>query len=575
MKKDISNNVSIDLSGYVLNTKFDLSFNDISNNKQDKLIFTTPLKKNISNNVSIDLSGYAIGNIKGIKATLNEGYLDPSGNSLIFYHNNPGTYFTDNGFNSYFNLSSATITNNNNLAIVPFITNYNRMFKNGINNAIKIASTGSSNSNINSSTYILLDSGSNPTPGTNEGTIKFNIATQAQGAIDRFVITPYSSIFYNNLGIGKSPNYHLDISGNTNSNTIYENNVSLINKYATIFNVTSPLSKDASNNILIDLSAYPLKINVDTSLNHLQNTKEDLINVSTPLIKNGSNITIDLSAYALKNSLNASNVTAGTLPVSFGGIGTTTLNNNQILIGNGTNAISQSSKLIWNSASNGLGIGVTQLFNSATNFQVNDRRLWVNSSPTYSISVLSTDKYGTGTSETYLQLMENIGLDCRTHLDGEFQFRCATQQAMTVNKDGVSVKNLSVVGEIYSSKLYSTNSTTKSLIKFQTKLGQNGLYYYNIDLNKYYKTGQTINSNEYKIFNLTSWAEDAFSIINKCTVYISSQSPGLKYIMFYDNWGVYLSNGNQSGWQRDTSTRYMTFVSATQKNIITILENLL
>ena len=260
------------------------------------------MKKDISNNISIDLSGYAIGNIKGIKATLNEGYLDPSGNSLTFYHNNPGTYFADNGFTSYFNLSSATITNNNNLAIVPFITNYNRMFKNGINNAIKIASTGSSNSNINSSTYILLDSGSNPTPGTNEGTIKFNIATQAQGTIDRFVSTPYSSIFYNNLGIGKSPNYHLDISGNTNSNTIYENNVSLINKYATIFNVTSPLSKDASNNILIDLSAYPLKINVDTSLNHLQNTKEDVINVSTPLIKNGSNITIDLSAYALKNS---------------------------------------------------------------------------------------------------------------------------------------------------------------------------------------------------------------------------------------------------------------------------------
>ena len=103
----------------------------------------------------------------------------------------------------------------------------------------------------------------------------------------------------------------------------------------------------------------------------------------------------------------------------------------------------------------------------------------------------------------------------------------------------------------------------------------NGIYYYNIDLDKYYKTGQTINGNEYKVFNLTSWAEDGFSIINKCTVYISSQSPGIKYIMFYDNWGSYLSNGNQSGWQRDNSTRYMTFVSATQKNIITILENLL
>ena len=89
--------------------------------------------------------------------------MDPSGNSLTFYHNNAGTYLSDNGFNSYFNLSSATVTNTG-LAIVPFITNYNRMFKNGVNNAIKIASTGSANSNVNSSTYILLDSGGDPNP---------------------------------------------------------------------------------------------------------------------------------------------------------------------------------------------------------------------------------------------------------------------------------------------------------------------------------------------------------------------------------------------------------------------------
>jgi hypothetical protein len=45
--------------------------------------------------------------------------------------------------------------------------------------------------------------------------------------------------------------------------------------------------------------------------------------------------------------------------------------------------------------------------------------------------------------------------------------------------------------------------------------------------------------------------------------------------MFYDNWGGYLPNGNQSEWQRDNSVRYMTFVTTTQKNIITISENLL
>jgi hypothetical protein len=44
--------------------------------------------------------------------------------------------------------------------------------------------------------------------------------------------------------------------------------------------------------------------------------------------------------------------------------------------------------------------------------------------------------------------------------------------------------------------------------------------------------------------------------------------------MFYDNWVGYLPNGNQSGWQRNNNVRYMTFIATTQKNIITILENL-
>ncbi len=54
MSKDISNNITIDLSGHVLNTNFDLSFNNLQNIKQDKIIFTTPLSKDISNNRTID-----------------------------------------------------------------------------------------------------------------------------------------------------------------------------------------------------------------------------------------------------------------------------------------------------------------------------------------------------------------------------------------------------------------------------------------------------------------------------------------------------------------------------------------
>ncbi len=44
--------------------------------------------------------------------------------------------------------------------------------------------------------------------------------------------------------------------------------------------------------------------------------------------------------------------------------------------------------------------------------------------------------------------------------------------------------------------------------------------------------------------------------------------------MFYDNWGGYFPNDNQSGWQRDNNVRCMTFIT-TAKKIITILEILL
>ena len=360
--------------------------------------------------------------------------------------------------------------------------------------------------------------------------------------INRFRIDPSGNVYsYGNL----------DISGNLNSKEIFENSVSLVSKYATITN--------------LDL-------------------KQDIINVTSPLIKTSNNISIDLSAYALKNALNASNVTAGTLPVSFGGTGSTSLTAGQILIGNGTSPLLQTSNLIWDSSSNGLGIGTPQLFNLNTNFQVNNRRLWVSSVTNNSISVISTDKYGTGTTENYIQLIENVGIDFRGNSTGSFNFRFATQQSMTLDESGARIKNLNVVNDtstntfkansaiinnnlnvkgeiIVNENLYSANATSKSLIKFQTKLGQNGIYYYNIDLDKYYKTGQSINGKNYKVFNLTSWAEDGFSIINKCTVYTTSEGSGIKYIMFYDNWGACLSNGNQSGWQRDNSTRYMTFMS--------------
>ncbi len=42
---------------------------------------------------------------------------------------------------------------------------------------------------------------------------------------------------------------------------------------------------DISNSITVDLSACPLKLNVDSSLFNLQNTKQDNLLFTSPLLK--------------------------------------------------------------------------------------------------------------------------------------------------------------------------------------------------------------------------------------------------------------------------------------------------
>ena len=162
---------------------------------------------------------------------------------------------------------------------------------------------------------------------------------------------------------------------------------------------------DLSNNLYTKIT--DLSSNVYSQLSNKQAT----LTSSTSLLGNGSNISSlnynnlinkptnfqsdwattiinkpDISVYALNTSLstlNASNITSGTLPISRGGIGTVTLTANQILIGNAATSILQSANLTWNNISNtlsatnfiGSGSGITNLdynyitINKPTNFQ--------------------------------------------------------------------------------------------------------------------------------------------------------------------------------------------------------------
>ena len=68
------------------------------------------------------------------------------------------------------------------------------------------------------------------------------------------------------------------------------------------------------------------------------------------------------------SSLNASNISSGTLTMARGGIGTTTLLSNSVLVGNGSNILLQPANLVWNNVSTRLGVGKT---NPVTTLDVN------------------------------------------------------------------------------------------------------------------------------------------------------------------------------------------------------------
>jgi hypothetical protein len=86
-------------------------------------------------------------------------------------------------FSSYFSLNS-NVNTNTGLAVEPLIRVYNRMWKNGAKTAMDLKTFGNSNSNVNSDVLIRLDSGGDPSPGSNSRKIMYNI-----NGSDRHIMT--------------------------------------------------------------------------------------------------------------------------------------------------------------------------------------------------------------------------------------------------------------------------------------------------------------------------------------------------------------------------------------------------
>jgi hypothetical protein len=166
----------------------------------------------------------------------------------------------------------------------------------------------------------------------------------------------YSSINIDssgNVGIGKSnPSEILDVSGNIKfSGNIIGSGYHLTSLNAT--NITSGvLSVNRGGTGATTLTAGSILVGNGTSTliqpsNLTWNTGTNTLS-ATNFVGSGAGLT----------SLNATNIT-GNINVAQGGTGLTTLTTGQLLVGNGTSALTQSANLVWDNTNNRLGIGIT------------------------------------------------------------------------------------------------------------------------------------------------------------------------------------------------------------------------
>ena len=128
-------------------------------------------------------------------------------------------------------------------------------------------------------------------------------------------------------------------------NKIFNSNLINLNNAEQAFTDSSNYTYNTSNIILNYINDSKLSINNQLEL------KQNNLTASTNLLGIGSSIT----------QIDAINISSGILPVSRGGIGTTILPNNQLLLGNIT-SIKSSSLLIYDNVNNRLGVNTTDAY---------------------------------------------------------------------------------------------------------------------------------------------------------------------------------------------------------------------
>jgi hypothetical protein len=483
----------------------------------------------------LDVNGTIQGNFRGNGANLNNLDFIKFTNGLLPVAN--GGTGLSNISNNFLLIGNGTgaITQTSNLIWINDnlgVNNTNPQHKLDVNGTISCVNFIGSGSNISNLDLTKFSSGllSINCGGLGTSTLISNQILIGNGT---GAITQTTNLFWNNrLGIKNSaPTCALDVSGDIKATYFYGNGSNLTNLNPNNINITIPVNRGGtgqltltSNYILIGNGTNSITQSINLFWN---NTSSNLgINKSNPeynldidgILKSSSNIST-INGSNITN-LNVSNISSGTLPVASGGIGTSTLISNQILIGNGTGAITQTTNLTWDNTNNRLGINksvptttldIVGNINFTGNLRQNGeiysgvgKKFYWTSSPSFfsttELTYRNSGSVGIGThiiDKTYL-LHVNGNIKCSKLITSINKYN------ITSDNHGVFSPNVLIINNRYtseSSKILFNLDTKIDLndnnIQFETKLlsdiSSNGFYFNNGNV------GISTNSSRYRL----------------------------------------------------------------------------
>jgi hypothetical protein len=177
----------------------------------------------------------------------------------------------------------------------------------------------------------------------------------------------------------------------------------------------------------------------------------------------------------------------------------------------------------------------------------------------------------------------SIGLKINQYNDNYniIDLQSSSTSILTLNKNSMIVNNkftLDTNGNlIIKGNIYGKNTISKVGFKFTVKsvidpITSTNVYYYNVNLSKYYTTNQTISSSNIQVFRLTTF-DISGNEIETDFVYISSFNGGIKKIIKNR---IATGDSQIYGWSSNESNNtYLTYYSDSIKTLYCILEPIL